>query len=83
MKEIKAAMPQRSVLEPPSFNIFINDVLFLMNGTGICNYAYDTILYSYDNKIEIALQSLKMNATNVKLWLKEKQTKSMKINIIY
>ena len=41
-------VPQGSELGPTLFNTFVNDILYLVSDTGICNYADDTTFYVGD-----------------------------------
>ena len=50
-QEIKSGAPQRSVLGPLFFNIFINDLLLEVKESEICNFADDTIIYTNGNNI--------------------------------
>ena len=51
-KNNNSGVPQGSVLGTILFNIYINDIFLLMNGTEICNYADDTTLYSCDYEVK-------------------------------
>ena len=44
-QESVKGVPQGSVLGPLLFNIFLNDLFFLVKETDICNYADDTTIY--------------------------------------
>ena len=41
--EIKHGIPQGSMLGPLLFNIFINDLFFVIEKSDICNFADDTL----------------------------------------
>ena len=70
-KEINLGVPQGSVLGPLLFNIYINDLFYLMNGTEICNYADDITLYSCDHEVKYVITRLEQNANQLTTWFPE------------
>ena len=44
------------------FNIYINDILFALNETDICNFADDTTLYVCDSNLKSVLEKLEHNS---------------------
>ena len=69
------SQPQGSVLGPLLFNIYINDIFLLMNGTEICNYADDTTLYSCDYEVRNVITRLEQDANRLTAWSPENYMK--------
>ena len=57
-KELLTGVPQGSILGPLLFNIYINDLFFILDETDKCNYADDTCLYVCDVALESILRRL-------------------------
>ena len=66
--EILLGVPQGSVLGPILFNIFINDLLFSVTESGICNFADDNTLYACDSSISDVLERLDYDLKAVVEW---------------
>ena len=67
-REIKYGVPQRSILGPLLFNIFINDIFFFIEVTKIANYADDTTVYATDESITNLLKLLETETSVVLNW---------------
>ena len=49
--KILRGAPQGSILGPILFNLFINDLVFFIQGTEDCNFADDTTIYIHTHQI--------------------------------
>ena len=65
---LKIGVPQGSVLGPLLFNIFINDIFYLLNDTEVCNYADDTTLYVGDKNLRTVLAKLEKDTLLLSEW---------------
>ena len=68
--KILAGVPQGSILGPILFNIFINDFLFSLKHSQICNFADDNSIYACENDIENVLRSLNNDIQISLQWFK-------------
>ena len=67
----KMGVPQGSVLGPLLFNIFINDIFYLVNDTEVCNYADDTTLYVGNKNLRTVLSKLEKDTILLSEWFSD------------
>lgn len=53
---------------PILFNVFINDIFFIIKNTEICNFADDTTIYTCGNNLEEVVCALKTDTIQVNHW---------------
>ena len=71
--EIILGVPQGSILGPLLFNIFINDVFYIIEESKLCNFADDNTIYSCHTSVDAIITNLEIDLSNVLEWFKKNQ----------
>ena len=66
--DIIRGVHQDSILGPLLFNIFINDLFFVITLSEVCSFANDNILYRSIKDLEIVFRNLESDLNNVLAW---------------
>ena len=71
LDRIDSRVPHRSVLGPFPFNIYLNDLFFLLNDIDVSNFADDTTGYVFDVNLETTLGKLEENSELAITWFEK------------
>ena len=68
--KIRRGIPQGSILGPPLFNIFINDIFMIIEQSDICNFADDNTLYSCGERLTEIKENLVSDTKSILNWFR-------------
>ena len=66
--DITSGVPQGSILGPMLFKIFINDLVFFIEESKICNFADDNTIFASGQNIEQVAVSLELDLAHTSEW---------------
>ena len=69
-------VPQRSILGPLLFDIFLCDLVFLMNETEFASYADDNTPYTSGQNTEDVIRTLESDSVRLFKWFSNNQMKA-------
>ena len=78
---VTRGIPQRSILGPLLFNIFINDIFLFIEKSDICKFADDNTLFSCGDNLSVILKSLEHDMKILLRWFKFTYSELRKVSI--
>ena len=82
-EEILFRVPQRPILGPLLFNIFICDLFLFTNNIDIASYADDNTPYATSSKTNLAIKILKQCSDSLFTWFQNNGMKANADNVIF
>ena len=71
MEELLTGVPQGSVLGPLLFNIYLNDLFYIIENTDICNFADDTTPHSSGYNLKEVMEDVEHDCSILVEWFRD------------